>query len=414
MLVDGDTGMPLFYPNVYITSIIRGKGDQAATMEAQLRAIKFLYIWGVKHDIDIDARFQEGDFLRVYEVETLAADARIHASKLLADTKVQADVATKSKVTNLNSYKKNRSKIKHIETVSGATAGVRFRYIRDYLEWLAIHRTGRLSRSTLKYTALVHASNEMKKAFNSRIPKQGHQNDLYRKLGLTLEDQEKLLEAVDPKNENNPWKDIRIRYRNQLFINMLISLGIRKGEALGIRTEDINLQTNKITIHRTPNDQFDKRYHQPQTKTKARVLPLGKTLVRLCEEYIFKYRYKDLPSVRKDNHFLFVETKKGRELSIAAANDIFKFIRFRNPDIQKDLSAHILRHTWNDRFSERADELIKSGEWTAEHERKARCEMMGWVIDSDMAWHYSRRHIIEQANKVELSLQESIIGKKDK
>jgi len=409
MLIDDATGMPLFYPTVYQTSIIRGKGDQEATMEANLRAIKFLYNWSEKTNIDIDARFKNGDFLRMHEVESLAADVRTRADKLFKD--LFPEKQSKSKVTNLDQYRKS-SKVKTIETVSGGTAGNRFRYIRDYLDWLASQMVSRIDRSSAKYVPLSYALGEMKKAFNARIPAQDQRHELFRKLGLTLDDQEKLLAVVDVDSPENPWKDARVRYRNQLFINLLVSTGIRKGEALSIKVEDLNLQENLLTIHRTPDDPLDPRTHQPQTKTNARTLPLNKDLARMCSEYINYYRSKNLPSARKD-YFLFVGTKNGKALSISAANDIFKDILVKNPGIQKNLSAHILRHTWNDRFSELSDDKIKKGDWTIEDERKARCALMGWVLDSEMAWYYSRRHIIAKAREVGLSLQESIFGKKD-
>ena len=403
-LVNSVDGLPLFSPTVYITSMVRGKGDQAATCEAHLRAIMFLYNWGMKEGIDIDARFRAGEFLRLHEIEALAAEVRTRADNLLTG---QESSPSPEKVVSLEARKRKQEKKN--SSVSGGTAANRFRYIRDYLDWLAFHRLGRVAQTSPQYGNLAYARTEMKKAFDTRVPSGSSRNDLHRKLGLTHAHQERLLAVVDPNSPDNPWTDIRVRYRNQLLVRFLLFLGVRKGEALSIELGDVDTQQNMVTIHRTPNDPEDDRLHKPQAKTRARRLPLDESMVRLFLEYIKDYRCMDLPGARKKKK-LFLETKLGKGLSIGAANDIFKAIQGKAPDLPKNLSAHLLRHTWNDRFSEMSDEKLKSGEWTDEQERKMRCGWMGWVLDSQMAWHYSQRHITEKAHQAGLKLQKELLA----
>lgn len=413
VMLNRESGMPLFLPTIYLVSMIRGKGGQVATLQLHLRAIKFLYTWGAQCSIDIDERFRSGDFLRLNEIDLLASDVRKRADNLnqeLAGSEKTPSAAPRSKVAKMENYRK-QTQHRTEEMISGSTAGTRFRYIRDYLDWMALQRLTRFNPNTEKYYAVAYAREEMKKAFDSRIPSNEKRDDFHVKLGLTLVDEKRLLEVIEPDFPENPWQDIRICYRNRLIIQMMLFLGIRKGEALGLRVNDLNLQSGIATIHRTPDDPQDNRLHQPQTKTRGRQLPMNAELVRLCQEYIIQYRAKNLTAARK-NHFLFVETKTGNPLSIGAVNDIFRTLVNSNLGLPKELSAHVLRHTWNDRFSEIADVKIARGEWTAEDERKSRCEWMGWVLDSKMAWNYSRRHIINKAHKAGLEMQESLYHRK--
>lgn len=68
-------------------------------------------------------------------------------------------------------------------------------------------------------------------------------------MGVEKETEQRILEVINPKSPENPWKDVRVRVRNQLFIHMLLLLGIRKGEALGIKVEDVNFVKNSVTIY---------------------------------------------------------------------------------------------------------------------------------------------------------------------
>jgi hypothetical protein len=115
-----------------------------------------------------------------------------------------------------------------------------------------------------------------------------------------------------------------------------------------------------------------------------------------------KYRCMDLKGAR-GHDFLFVEIKEGKEMAIATADDIYKILKQKIP-----FTHHLLRHTWNDRFSQLADEKIANHEWTRLDEDKARKEKMGWTPRSRMPELYSKRHIITESNKVSMELQRRI------
>ncbi len=69
------------------------------------------------------------------------------------------------------------------------------------------------------------------------------------------------------------------------------------------------------------------------------------------------------------------------------------------PDVPQ-LSAHILRHTWNNRFSE-----LVEGVLTPEQEKKVRNYIMGWSDQSRSAENYTVRYVEQQAHKALIDIQ---------
>ena len=414
MLITRSTGIPMFKPTVYLISMKRAKGLAVATLERDLRAIMFLYLWGLKHGVDIEQRFLEGEFLELHEIDSLAQDAWIRADQMLVTPPENtAGKALRQKVARLSGYQAATKK-KKSPAVSPTTAGLRLSYVRDYLDWLAHQRLGGMRKRSADFAAMDSARQQMAQAFAARTPsgpKHHTEGAEGFRLGLTHEAQRRLLEVVDPKSSENPWRGAHVRERNRLLVLVLLFLGVRRGEALGVRVDDINFQKNEVTIHRTPDDEMDTRLHKPQTKTRARLLGLSPELARLCRDYVVKYRSK-LKTARR-HPFLFVETRTGKPLSIVSVSAVFKTLREKVPDLPRDLSPHILRYTWNDRFSEVADDLIRRGVWTIEDEKKARNEAMGWTPESNMAALYARRHTQIKAREALIDLQNAILGIKD-
>lgn len=397
-MIKHEDGMPMFYPNVYLVALVRNAGRQTATMEAHLRGIKFLYEWGRKVGIDVEKRFQAGDFLTVDEIDNLTNEVRIRADHLLDEVGEKLDVSTsRAKVAKKEVYRKAPVNL-DAESVKGRTAGLRFTYIRNYLEWLGQRTLGRLRAKSPEYPGVCKSLELMLKNIKTRIPAvEIFQDPTNTKMGLERKTEDRLFEIVDPKFPGNPWRDERLRTRNQLLIHMQFGLGVRRGEELGIRVEDIDFAKNILTVHRCPDDPKDPRLHQPLAKTLARELPLNEKLAQLCRDYIVKYRSKNLPNARR-HPFLFVETRDGMPLSDSSVTKLFKTLRNKFPELPGYLTHHVGRYTWNDRFSEQADEKLKNGEWNHEKEVDIRTSRMGWKKNSKMPAHYRNRQGFRQHN----------------
>ena len=241
-------------------------------------------------------------------------------------------------------------------------------------------------------------------ALRARSPRIDLRGKVLEREGLSLEAQRRLLEVIDPWFPGNPWRNWGAKVRNQLIIEWLYRLGVRRGELLGIRIGDIDFRKGQVTIHRRADDKQDPRKNQPNVKTKARVLSVDQDLLKKTQEYIMNFRRR-LEGARRHD-FLFVTVDTGKPISIPAFDKIFKVLRSSGNDLPVLLFAHLLRHTWNDNFSRQMDK----NEVPEDKERKYRSYLMGWSETSGTAATYTRRHTRKAAEKISLSMQARVIG----
>ena len=69
VLIDRDTGVPLFNPTVYELTEVPARNRAANTIEQHLVAIECLLPLCSASDIDLDERFQTGHLLTIGELE---------------------------------------------------------------------------------------------------------------------------------------------------------------------------------------------------------------------------------------------------------------------------------------------------------------------------------------------------------
>jgi integrase len=176
----------------------------------------------------------------------------------------------------------------------------------------------------------------------------------------------------------------------------MLGHGLRIGELLSLRVEDVDLGRDEFRIIRRPDAPDDPRRRQPLVKTNGRLEPLLE-VSELTEDYMFRLRAR-IPGARA-HPFLFVDVRNGRPLSTSAASKVFRQLG-RAIGLQKGFSPHVLRHTWNDLFSEHMDrEHVPE-----ELEKRMRNHLQGWSDDSAAAATYTRRHVREAAAKALASM----------
>ena len=111
MLVDAQTGIPAWWPTLYITTQVRNRGHSVATMEQALRSIRVLLAYAEAHEIDLEERILTRRLLALHEIDALCD-------------------ATERKVTE-------NARRGSPETVSRAHQHNRLSTIARYLEWFA-------------------------------------------------------------------------------------------------------------------------------------------------------------------------------------------------------------------------------------------------------------------------------------
>lgn len=403
VLLSRASGEPLFEPTLFVVSVARANGMASATIKQVLSAIMVLQLALDQLKIDVGARLADGQLLDLNEVESVIGFCRREVASVVGDPAPKRAIAT-PKVVSLEKVRM-RSLAKPVEgLVDSHTTGVRVRYIRDYLNWLAKKRELQIGPHHSQYAGLAAIRPLIYEAFTERVPKVFSRDEDEQRQGLSKEVLDRLKAVIEPTSPENPWKGAPARIRNQLIFNWLLSLGLRNGELLGIRISNINFQANEVTVKRQADEVKDPRTRQPNAKTRSRTLPLGDTLAIRTQQYITSVRKAQ--GVARKNDFLFVANGTGSPLSLSAVNKLFAEVRQKCPGLPSDLTPHVLRHTWNDEFSN----LMDKAKVPEEQEKRMRNELMGWSPASKTAAVYTRRTTRKKASEASRALQNGLKG----
>lgn len=373
-LIQADTGLPVFDACVYALTEVRPRSGSSATIEQALRGVQFLLAFADLRDIDLRDRFTTGRFLDQHELDDLVALS--HLPLQSGQTRTTA------------------------RTVALGTVSIRLHYVRAYLSWLgqaiASRTCDTLDRRT-NYTAMLR---EFLARLKSRTPAT---RTTHHRTGLDPTAKAELLRIIDPATAENPWSTPFLRDRNRLLLLWGLGVGIRRGELLGLRIRGIDFRRNMADIVRRPDDRADPRPAQPNTKTRERSIGISEELAYLTHQHIVQHRAR-IAGVRKHD-FLFV-TPQGAPLSLSAVTKLFKGLRLQFPALGDAFSSHVLRHTWNEDFSEVAD----MAEMSPGDERRARNHAMGWSEASRSADTYLHRRTRRLATQASIEIQRGVLA----
>ncbi|HDO1331473.1 TPA: site-specific integrase [Aeromonas veronii] len=408
VLVDTDTAHPLAYPTLYSTIHHRNSGDAYNTIKSKLNTIKLLLEVCDYLDIPLEERFARGDWLKRNEVELLTN--WLKKKKSILDSAMKVKSCSKGNIAVLKPLKKenNRYGVKIDVKESISTNGYNnITEAAKYIKWLADS---------------LFESDESEQMYKRLIAKRGtkpaNSQEIKAGLGefqsLDKYQEGKVLDIIRPESLNNPWKGDAVRYRNQLIVNLLLDIGCRKGESLNIKTTDVisGVTGVEVNIWRDPDNKSDPRLNQPRVKTLSRTVGLSPQLAEMLEKYVISYR----STVTGANTcpYLFIShqkgTKKAVPMSLSAFNKVFNEL---SNAVGFKVKPHGLRHTWNDRFSELIEELIKEGLITYEEAEEHRCARQGWRKNSESAQFYTRATKYKKNMEMTLKLQQTRVKLQD-
>lgn len=395
-LLLGEDGVPLFMPTLFIATEIRARNRAVNTQEQALRAIIALYRHCRSVGIDIEERIRSGEMMTIAEIDGLASALHFPIGENKTDS--LTPVYSRSPVLSLERVRARLSPNRR-GAVAPQTVAIRLRYIRQYVGWLSLIHLSRLSAHSELRPSYHSASTALLDAINARIPGQKVRSD---REGLSQSAITVLMRAIALDCPGNPWEQAAARQRNRLIVLTLYHLGLRAGELLAIKVDDVDFRRNWLTVTRRPDDPEDPRSTQPMVKTLGRKLQLAPELAKELHDYIVNIRGRAKEAAF--HPFLFVETDSGRPLSKSALTKVFKTLANSNSSLV-DLCPHVLRHTWNDRFSRHAYKIRMS----EAEEIKVRSYLMGWRETSGTAATYTKRHVREAATKVFRQLQEMLV-----
>jgi integrase len=392
MLISQADGQPLFQPTLFTITQLRAIGRTAATIEQALRAIAVLLTAVTKLGIDLEGRFKEKKLLTLGELDGLIDFCALTMASIdQYDIKGTPQWKREAGTLQLHSSKMP------LKYIGSGSATVRILYIKKYLEWRV---QGEVLRAEVGAGSnFATTAKTFLKALSTRSSYVGHREGESERHGLELSERAQILSAIDPDSQLNPWREKRARQRNEVIVRWLYDLGPRAGELLGIRTTDIDFQSCEVRILKRPHDVEDPRRRKPNVKTRGRLLPLDEELVELTRKYIKEVRGKY--SGAKRHSFLFVALGSGAPMSLSALNKLFVVLRSRVPDLPEKLSPHVLRHNWNDMFSE----MMDAKGIPEAREEKWRSRLMGWTENSGSASVYTKRHVQRKAAEASLAMQ---------
>lgn len=387
LVTDHSTGMPLYHPNLYLTTQLRNRSVSFNTLQREAINLSMMLSFFDEYGLDIEKRFRTGRFLQEFEIDAMR--------DFLQEKKKSKSEASKRKAEYLHmSSIQNR--------VSDGDLYVRLTTAHRYCGWLARYLLDDAGQE------VVDRIQWMAEQIKARRPRRvkGSQDRIDR--SLSDEQVETLIKAVQPGSETNPFHE-RVQKRNQILIHLLLYLGIRGGELLNIRIQDLDFNANRLRIVRRPDSKDDPRGYEPNVKTLERYLPLKGSLAKSIHDYIVYDRRNVKNSGRHD--FLFITYKEGptegQPLSKSSYNKIFKVLRATFPEL-RELTGHMLRHTWNHHFSRMMDQLGKPLSET--EQERLRSYLMGWKEGSGTAAVYNKRFIREKAQEFALRFQTKIPG----
>jgi len=340
LLVDDSSGLPLFYPNLFVTTQVRNRSLSYSAMESTLSGISVLLRFMDERGDCIEKRFREGSFFQEAELDAIRDYCQIKFRTRTTDTDPNG-IFTLSELQEFD------------KKVSVETEYVRLTVIAQYIKWLA----EQLSGSSKDRMTMLQIG-RMEKGLKARRPNKKNRNAENREKGLTEEQLDLLFELFRPDSEFNPFKDRSVRTRNRLLFLMLYHLGLRGGELLNVRIRDIDFGKNQLIVARRADEKDDPRKYQPLVKTLDRRLPVKDTLMQEVHAYISIERRK-VPNAGKHD-FLFVTHKsgpsQGQPLSKSGYKKIIEVVRKASPTLY-NLTGHQLRHSWNEAFSEHMDSM---------------------------------------------------------
>lgn len=396
ILARRSTGVAIETPCYWISSERRPLGLQASTLQQDLRAVIFLYLWGDTRGFDPVERLRSPGFLSLSEINDLDNFCR----NTTEDAVWKAVTALSSNIIRLPTTRSRKSLIPGRSQIRNRMAS-----IHAFMDHVSSDHLSTLTAATMGHRAYSDARTEMLARFEARYRSLDVGSAVTPRKGLSAIALARLRDVIRPDDPNNPWL-ANVRYRNSLIILVLWSLGLRRGELLALETRDIKFTADHalVQIVRRPDNPQDHRNPRPSVKTLGRELVLQPQLAELLRAYIVGHR-KEHPASRR-HPFVFVSSSDGLPLSLSGLYRIFQVLRRAVSELPDDFSPHLMRHSWNDAFSEASDRASpRRTDVEQAKEERMRSYLMGWSLNSQMAGRYSRRWIEDAANKRLASMQ---------
>ncbi len=363
ILLDND-GMPIPAPNEFIIS---RRSLSPNTLTRNLRELSVLYLWFEQEKIDLDERVNSGIFFNEAEIkggliEYLRRD-----------------------------FEKSKKKAKLV--ISPNTFNQRLTTVRQFLSWYIDIFIVNVPFSSKLYEEASNNKrmllNLLKTSFINSPPTNKIKNK-----GLNNKEIDFLLTVLNPKNNHSYGRDSIVKYRNYILTMIMLYYGLRPGELLSLRVQDIEFGAiSSIKVERRPPDLMDTRKPRPQIKRNGRLLPINDPVfAKNLDMYITKWRDMLENKSDKESDYLILNDE-GFPLSQSSITQFFQLLRKKYPnDLPKYLTAKALRHS----FSYQMEKTLRKSGMGEDKRKRALAYLRG---DSSLSSQdvYIAQEVEEQA-----------------
>lgn len=215
---------------------------------------------------------------------------------------------------------------------------------------------------------------------------------------LTQDEVRLLVEVIDPDSPNNPFLAPEIRSRNFCLIQMMLETLCRRGEAVLIEMDDIDLgHLPTIRIKRPTMVNQQKRKDGANLKTRGRLVPISSALAKELDDYISNHRDK-LLFQRRPCTALFVSSRDGRRLSARTINAVLRTLA-ASPALEK-MKTRIHPHGLRSTAANTARRLLENSPATNINVTDSLAFLGGWSPDSSMVQQYTRQSISDRLGQL--------------
>lgn len=343
LLVD-QVGLPMPTPNEFIMG---RRFLSTNTLVRNLRELAVFYRWLQQERIDLWSRIQGAQAFTEAEVRGGMVEA-------------------------LRREQQSDRKVKKI-AVSPHTFNQRLTTLRQFLAWCYDMHISTMPLSDQRYERIREQQATLVKWLDTAFINSPPVNTKTRK-GLVPKEIIFLEKILDPANPNALGRSQAVRFRNYISTMIMLYYGLRPGELLSLRVQDIEMGAiSAIRVERRPSDPKDTRRPRPQIKRNGRILPIDNVLfAKYLDEYIMVWREK-LEVNAEESEYLIL-SDEGEALSQSAITQFFQGLRKRFPDdLPQHLTAKALRHT----FSSRMENVLRSYGLDEERRKQALAILRG-------------------------------------
>lgn len=289
----------------------------------------------------------------------------------------------------------------------------RVRCAKKFIEYLWLFYEGKCSRDLQQLKTAKRLYERMDAGFKLYL-KSPYKGDRKDKIGLTPELQAKFISIINPdvSNKINPWKSSRVKWRNYIFLLLLMLGGNRKGETLLLKLNNFQLTGARKYFDIIKNSEVVEypRAESPSVKTLGRQVELHDNFAALVEHYIVNVR-KEFSGWQQSS-YLFLSCRDGKPLSVQTPNAILNELVQQFPEFGGLLSPHRLRNTFHDLLNQALDTKFKTSSALIRKILKSPIQEAagGWARNSNMPEHYSKGSIQQKVAGLQVLLQEQVLG----